>query len=174
MVNEQLSKNLLTLKQVSHFLNIHPKTLQLWCKQGRIHSLRVSPRGSLYFRKEDVQGYLDELNGPGKRLPINIQVKWSGFYRFILEWGKDIVTRQVPNKLLTVKQLSDLLNIHPKTLRRWSKEGRIDSRRINTRGDRRFSQENVRRYLDEVNEPDNHPCNERKLQRARMIRARGE
>jgi hypothetical protein len=73
MLKKRTSENLLTAKQVSDFLNIHPQTLQRWCKEGKIQSLRASPRGRLWFMGEDVLRYLDELNGPGKRLPIHIR-----------------------------------------------------------------------------------------------------
>jgi excisionase family DNA binding protein len=62
-----------------------------------------------------------------------------------------MVTNQAANNLLTVKQVSDLLNIHPNTLRRWSAEGRIPMVRVSNRGDRRFRKEDVQRYLDELN-----------------------
>jgi len=53
--------------------------------------------------------------------------------------------------MLTVKQVAKLLNVHPNTLRRWSKEGRIPSYRISSRGDRRFKQEEIARFLAELN-----------------------
>jgi excisionase family DNA binding protein len=63
MVIGQVSNNLLTIKQVSELLNIHPNTLRRWCEEGRIPVLRVTTRGDRRFRREDVQRYLDELNG---------------------------------------------------------------------------------------------------------------
>jgi excisionase family DNA binding protein len=58
---------------------------------------------------------------------------------------------QMPDNLLTIKQVSDLLNIRPGTLRRWCNEGRISVVRINSRGDRRFRKEDIQSYLDELN-----------------------
>jgi excisionase family DNA binding protein len=63
MVVGQLSENLLTVKQVSELLNIHPNTLRRWCEEGRIPVVRITARGDRRFRREDVQSYLDELNG---------------------------------------------------------------------------------------------------------------
>lgn len=62
-----------------------------------------------------------------------------------------MVTNHAANNLLTVKQVSDLLNIHPNTLRRWSAEGRIPVVRFSNRRDRRFRKEDVQRYLDGLN-----------------------
>jgi excisionase family DNA binding protein len=70
-----------------------------------------------------------------------------------------MVTSQVANNLLTVKQVSELLHIHPNTLRRWSEEGRIPALRITTRGDRRFRKDDVQRYLDELNGGNQPPVN---------------
>jgi excisionase family DNA binding protein len=63
MVISQLSSNLLTIKQVSALLNIHPNTLRRWCEEGRIPVVRVTSRGDRRFRLEDVQIYLEQLNG---------------------------------------------------------------------------------------------------------------
>ncbi len=65
MVTGQLPNNLLTIKQVSELLNIHPNTLRRWCEEGKIPVVRVTTRGDRRFRKEDIQHYLDSLNGAG-------------------------------------------------------------------------------------------------------------
>jgi excisionase family DNA binding protein len=53
--------------------------------------------------------------------------------------------------LLTITEVSELLHIHPNTLRRWSEEGRITSYRINSRGDRRFKPGDVQDFLKKYN-----------------------
>ena len=53
--------------------------------------------------------------------------------------------------MLTVTEVARLLHVHPNTLRRWSKDGRIQSYRIAPRGDRRFKQEEIARFLAELN-----------------------
>jgi excisionase family DNA binding protein len=53
--------------------------------------------------------------------------------------------------MLTVKEVAELLHVHPNTLRRWSKDGRIRAYRIAPRGDRRFKQEEITRFLAELN-----------------------
>ena len=45
--------------------------------------------------------------------------------------------------LLSTSQVARLLNVHVNTVRRWSKHGILKTYRINTRGDRRFSREDV-------------------------------
>ena len=53
--------------------------------------------------------------------------------------------------LLTITEVSELLHVHPNTLRRWSEEGRIISYRINSRGDRRFKPGDVQDFLKKYN-----------------------
>jgi excisionase family DNA binding protein len=53
--------------------------------------------------------------------------------------------------MLTVTEVARMLHVHPNTLRRWSKDGRIPSYRIAPRGDRRYKQEEIARFLAELN-----------------------
>ena len=53
--------------------------------------------------------------------------------------------------MLTVREVAQLLHIHPNTLRRWSNNGRIRAYRITSRGDRRFKREEIVRFLAELN-----------------------
>ena len=55
------------------------------------------------------------------------------------------------SKLLTVREVADLLHVHPNTLRLWSNKGMIRAYRINRRGDRRFKREEITRFLAELN-----------------------
>jgi len=53
--------------------------------------------------------------------------------------------------MLTIREVTRLLHIHPNTLRRWSDRGIIRSFRITRRGDRRFRREDIARFLAELN-----------------------
>jgi predicted site-specific integrase-resolvase len=44
---------------------------------------------------------------------------------------------------LSVGRAARLIGVHPATLRRWEAAGRLSSRRVNERGDRRYSRESV-------------------------------
>ena len=47
------------------------------------------------------------------------------------------------SNMLTIKEVSQLLQVHSNTLRRWSDQGVIKACRIGPRGDRRFRPEDV-------------------------------
>ena len=55
------------------------------------------------------------------------------------------------SNMLTVREVADLLHVHPNTLRRWSNKGVIRAYRITPRGDRRFKREEIDRFLTELN-----------------------
>lgn len=52
--------------------------------------------------------------------------------------------------MLTTSEVASLLHIHINTVRRWSDRGLIRSYRISPRGDRRFRQEDIARFLAEL------------------------
>lgn len=49
--------------------------------------------------------------------------------------------------LLTVSEVANILRVSPLTIKRWGKKGRLVPIRINTRGDRRYKKENIRKFL---------------------------
>jgi excisionase family DNA binding protein len=51
-----------------------------------------------------------------------------------------------PN-LLTLTDVSKILNVHRNTLRNWERNGLISSVRIGRRGDRRFTKETINKIL---------------------------
>jgi len=55
------------------------------------------------------------------------------------------------DKMLTPREVAQLLHIHPNTLRRWSNNGRIKAYRITSRGDRRFKREDIASFLAQFN-----------------------
>jgi excisionase family DNA binding protein len=58
-----------------------------------------------------------------------------------------MIIENKPEVMLTVEEVSQLLHIHPNTLRRWTEQGRIVAYRINSRGDRRFKQSDIDKFL---------------------------
>lgn len=51
-------------------------------------------------------------------------------------------------EMLTIADVSHILNVHQNTLRNWEKEGLIDVVRIGKRKDRRYSKEWVRKLIE--------------------------
>jgi excisionase family DNA binding protein len=45
--------------------------------------------------------------------------------------------------LLTIKEAAEFLRVTPLTLKRWGKKGKLTPIRINSRGDRRYTKEQV-------------------------------
>ena len=62
---------------------------------------------------------------------------------------------------LTASELARLLNVHINTVRRWSDRGLLKAHRFGTRGDRRFSKENIAAFLAESEPVDQKPDEER-------------
>jgi len=55
--------------------------------------------------------------------------------------------RNGSNGMLTARELARLPNVHINTVRRWDESGMLKAYRIGTRGDRRFSREDVALFL---------------------------
>lgn len=53
------------------------------------------------------------------------------------------------NPMLTTSDVARLFNVHINTVRRWSNQGILKTYRIGSRGDRRFDQKDVERFLDQ-------------------------
>ena len=50
-------------------------------------------------------------------------------------------------KLLTIKQASEILNVHVETLRRWGRSEKLKAIRVNKRGDRRYDPRDIETIL---------------------------
>ncbi|MEA2057065.1 MAG: helix-turn-helix domain-containing protein [Patescibacteria group bacterium] len=55
------------------------------------------------------------------------------------------------DKLLKISEAAEMLGVHPETLRRWDREGKIDTITINERGDRRFKVDEINRLIKKNN-----------------------
>lgn len=85
---------------------------------------------------------------------VIVRIIWVNYHehRLIREGRiEDMVTVDQIGNMLTLREVAQLLHVHPNTLRRWSDAGRISAYRVNPRGDRRFKKENIERYLAEMN-----------------------
>ena len=56
-------------------------------------------------------------------------------------------TKSELSKLLTIKQVAEILNVHVETLRRWDKRGKLKAIRVNERGDRRYRPEDIEKLM---------------------------
>lgn len=51
------------------------------------------------------------------------------------------------NTLLSLQEVADLIGVHPETLRRWDREGKLPAIKINERGDRKYRYGDVIKVL---------------------------
>ncbi len=54
---------------------------------------------------------------------------------------------ELNGRMLTVKEVADLLNVHPLTIRRWEKKGHLKSYRIGPKGVIRFNREDLSDFI---------------------------
>ena len=64
----------------------------------------------------------------------------------------------IKDQMLTVREVSALLHIHPNTLRRWADKGIIKSFCITPRGDRRFMSRDIDQFLSLMNSQNGGPA----------------
>lgn len=57
--------------------------------------------------------------------------------------------RSLP-ELLTITEVSEILKVHPNTLRKWDKKGVLKAVRFGQRGDRRYRKEDILRLTSKV------------------------
>jgi len=52
--------------------------------------------------------------------------------------------------MLTAREAARILHIHPNTLKRWTDRGRIRAYRVSERGDRRYANQDIDRFLAQL------------------------
>lgn len=50
-------------------------------------------------------------------------------------------------KLLTISEAANIINLHPETLRRWDREGTLVAVKVNDRGDRRYRESDIMEFM---------------------------
>lgn len=53
------------------------------------------------------------------------------------------------SELLTLSKTSQILKVHPNTLRKWDKKGILKAVRFGQRGDRRYKKEDIEKFTNE-------------------------
>jgi len=56
--------------------------------------------------------------------------------------------KEILQKMLTIREVASILNIHSNTVRRWEKQGLLESYNIGPRRSVRFKQEDILDFLD--------------------------
>lgn len=54
-------------------------------------------------------------------------------------------------KLLRITEASEILGVHPNTLRKWDKNGVLEAIRFGVRGDRRYKNREILKLLNQKN-----------------------
>jgi excisionase family DNA binding protein len=54
--------NMLTIREVSGLLHVHPNTLRRWADKGIIRSFCITPRGDRRFISRDIDQFLEGMN----------------------------------------------------------------------------------------------------------------
>jgi excisionase family DNA binding protein len=52
------------------------------------------------------------------------------------------------NVMFSVAEVATILNVHANTVRKWSDEGRIKSCRVGPRGDRGFTPDDLKKFIE--------------------------
>lgn len=52
--------------------------------------------------------------------------------------------------LYTLKEVCELLKVHPQTLRQWDRKGILKAVRVGLRGDRRYRKEDVHKLMNKI------------------------
>lgn len=68
---------------------------------------------------------------------------------------KNMFNEYNKDRMLTTRQVADMLNVHINTVRRWNNQGVLKAYRVSSRRDRRFLQSDVDDFLSKQL-PDNN------------------
>lgn len=57
-----MENNYLVLKEAAKYLAVHPTTVRMWAKEGKIKYSTISNRGDMRFKKEDLDVMLKPVD----------------------------------------------------------------------------------------------------------------
>jgi excisionase family DNA binding protein len=72
MAINNINDQMLTVREVSIMLHVHPNTLRRWADKGVIKSFCITPRGDRRFMARDVDKFLAEMNSQNQGLKTDI------------------------------------------------------------------------------------------------------
>jgi excisionase family DNA binding protein len=75
MANDNLKDHMLTVREVSLLLHVHPNTLRRWADKGIIKSFYISPRGDRRFMSRDINQFLAQMKA--QNYPLTTQTSIS-------------------------------------------------------------------------------------------------
>ncbi len=52
------------------------------------------------------------------------------------------------SELITIQEAAEMLGLHPETLRRWDRSGKLRAVKVNERGDRRYAKDDILKLLN--------------------------
>ena len=52
------------------------------------------------------------------------------------------------SKLLKIREAAQILSVNPETLRRWDRSGKLKAIIISKRGDRRYKEEDIKKFIE--------------------------
>ncbi|MCE7936338.1 helix-turn-helix domain-containing protein [Candidatus Saccharibacteria bacterium CPR2] len=58
-MSQEPLQELLTLKQASELLKVHPNTLRAWDKKGILRAVRIGERGLRRYKREDLVKFME-------------------------------------------------------------------------------------------------------------------
>lgn len=58
-MSQEPLQELLTLKQASELLKVHPNTLRAWDKKGILRAVRIGERGLRRYKRDDLVKFME-------------------------------------------------------------------------------------------------------------------
>ena len=120
---------LLTIREVADWLRLDLKTVRRLANSGALATYRVGLRRDRRFSVRDVGEYLQTR-------------------------PRHVPRRRKQDRSLSVQEASLRLGVHPNTLIHWANDGELRAERIGALGERRFSEQEVERYLESRRSPE--------------------